>query len=96
MTDTNPASMPDNPDDLTHRARELADLLKVTPPGDHPIVAEHLANGVVIYIAGALHDVKAMVDVHHDMAPVSAHRVMTFVQQTSRDTMEWIKRWAQE
>ncbi|MBF6171291.1 hypothetical protein [Nocardia blacklockiae] len=96
MTDFNPAPIPEESDDLTQQACELADLLKVTPPGDHPIVAEHLGNGVIIYVAGAMHDIKEMVDVHHDMAPVAAHRVMTFVQQVSRDTMEWIKQWAQE
>ncbi|UGT64429.1 hypothetical protein [Nocardia asteroides] len=96
MTDLDPPSEPNTPDDLSRKARELADFLKLTPPGDHPIVAEHLANGVVIYVASALHDIKTMVDIHQDMAPVSAHRVMTFVQRTSRETMEWIKGWAHE
>ncbi|MGV9679322.1 hypothetical protein ACWDSJ_28925 [Nocardia sp. NPDC003482] len=93
---SNPNSDPasNKPDDFDRQARELADLLKLTPPGDHPIVAEHLATGVVTVTANALAELRQMVDVHHDMAPVAAHRVMEFAQRTAQLTLAWIKEWA--
>ncbi|MFF0492851.1 hypothetical protein ACFYTQ_27790 [Nocardia sp. NPDC004068] len=83
------------PDDFDQLAHELVDLLKVTPPGDHPIVAEHLATGVVVSMSTALADIRMMVDVHQDMAPVSAHRVMTFAQAAAQATLAWVKGLAQ-
>lgn len=94
MSQPNP-DPPESADEYDQLASELAELLKVTPPGDHPIVAEHLASGVVVAIGNALFDIRQMVAVHHDMAPVTAHRVMTFAQHTAQSAMSWIKEWAQ-
>ncbi|MGW0056487.1 hypothetical protein [Nocardia nova] len=94
MSNPNPDPASNEPDDFDRQARELADLLKLTPPGDHPIVAEHLATGVVTVTANALAELRQMVDVHHDMAPVAAHRVMEFAQRTAQLTLAWIKEWA--
>ncbi|MEU4706754.1 hypothetical protein AB0G00_09990 [Nocardia salmonicida] len=94
MSHPNPEP-PEAADEFDRQANELAELLKMTPPGDHPIVSEHLATGVVVAIGNALFDIRQMVDVHQDMAPVAAHRVMEFVQQTAQATMSWVKEWAQ-
>lgn len=95
MSNANTDPTPEEPNEFDRQANELAELLKVTPPGDHPFVAEHLASGVVVAIGGALADIRQMVEVHHDMAPVAAHRVMDFVQQTAQAALAWIREWAQ-
>lgn len=95
MAMPNPTGPVEDPKAFERRARELAELLKITPPGDHPLVAEHLANGVVAAIAGALSDIKMTVEVHHDMAPVAAHRVATFAREIANNAVDWIKGWAE-
>ncbi|MFR9772420.1 hypothetical protein [Nocardia sp. SC052] len=94
MPSSNANPSGESQDGFERQARELAELLKVTPPGDHPIVAEHLGNGVVLYIAGALSDIRQTVEIHHDMAPVAAHRVMEYTQQTADLTLKWLRTWA--
>jgi len=65
-----------------------------TPPGDHPEVTQHMAESAVNKLAETLRELVVMVEVHKDMAPITADLVLTLCRTTMDDVLVWIRGWA--
>ncbi len=72
----------------------LPSELQITvPPGDNALTSEHLVLISVARIAQALTEITEVLDVHADMAPVTAIRVTDMATVIATTMIEWLKVW---
>ena len=65
------------------------------PPGDHPVVCDHLARRSLAIVTNALREVEMVASVHVDVAPASASHVRSLLRVISGDTLDWLRAWPQ-
>jgi hypothetical protein len=63
------------------------------PPGDHPVLVEHLARRLVQIVAAALTDLDTVVSVHGDAAPISTAHVRRHLAVVAAETLGCLEEW---
>ncbi|MCX4098054.1 hypothetical protein [Nocardia sp. alder85J] len=68
-------------------------VTSTAPSGDHPLTSEHLVVSAVSLITQALTDITDVLEVHADMAPTTALRVIDLAGTVATETSDWLHRW---
>ncbi len=82
--------------DTSHNPAEsgLPREMQITvPPGDNPLTCEHLLQSAVAKITQALSEITEILDVHADVAPVTALRVTDLAFVVANTAIEWLEAW---